>query len=73
MGILATIQATTLGYGSITNYGQPLMNFREARKISNSAWVASYDWGPPMFTDGLSYSFASAKAKWAVLQRIRFI
>ena len=25
------------------------MNFREARKISNSAWVASYDWGPPMF------------------------
>ncbi|MCJ7729205.1 MAG: cellulase family glycosylhydrolase, partial [Sedimentisphaerales bacterium] len=39
----------TLGYGSITNYGQPLMNFREARKISNTAWVASYDWKPPMF------------------------
>ena len=35
--------------GTITNYGQPLMNFREARKISNSAWVASYNWGPPMF------------------------
>jgi hypothetical protein len=38
--------------GTITNYGQPLANFREgARKISNSAWVASYDWGPPMFID----------------------
>ena len=35
--------------GTITNYGQPLMNFRETRKISGSAWVASYDWGPPMF------------------------
>jgi len=35
--------------GNITSYGQPLANFREARKISNSAWVASYDWGPPMF------------------------
>ncbi len=35
--------------GNITNYGQPLWDFREARKISNSAWVASYDWGPPMF------------------------
>ncbi|HEY5504080.1 MAG TPA: PA14 domain-containing protein, partial [Sedimentisphaerales bacterium] len=35
--------------GTITSYGQPLADFREARKISNSAWVASYDWGPPMF------------------------
>jgi len=35
--------------GTISNYGQPLMDFREARKISNSAWVASYNWGPPMF------------------------
>jgi fibronectin type 3 domain-containing protein len=41
--------------GTITNYGQPLMNFREARKINNSAWVASYDWGPPMFTGGSSW------------------
>ncbi|MGD0552154.1 MAG: cellulase family glycosylhydrolase [Sedimentisphaerales bacterium] len=40
----------TLGYGSITNYGQPLQNFREARNISNSAWVSSYDWTPTMFT-----------------------
>jgi hypothetical protein len=38
-----------LGYGSITNYGQPLSNFREARKIGSGAWVASYDWLPPMF------------------------
>jgi hypothetical protein len=35
--------------GTITDYGQPLMNFREARKISSSAWVASYDWRPTMF------------------------
>ncbi len=40
----------TLGYGSITNYGQPLQDFREARNISNSAWVSSYDWTPTMFT-----------------------
>jgi fibronectin type 3 domain-containing protein len=35
--------------GTITNYGQPFMDFREARKISGSAWVASYNWGPPIF------------------------
>ncbi len=35
--------------GTITNYGQPISDFREARQISNSAWVASYNWGPPMF------------------------
>jgi len=37
------------GDGTITSYGQPLADFREARKISNGAWVASYNWGPPMF------------------------
>ena len=35
--------------GTITGYGQPLMEFREQYGISNTAWVASYDWGPPMF------------------------
>ncbi len=40
----------TIGYGCITTYGQPLQNFREARNISNSAWVSSYDWSPTMFT-----------------------
>ncbi len=35
--------------GTITNYGQPLMDFREENQISGTAWVASYDWGPPMF------------------------
>jgi len=35
--------------GADANFGQPIMNFRETRQISNSAWVASYDWGPPMF------------------------
>ena len=50
------------------------MDFREARKISNSAWVASYDWGPPMFTwTALAGRFASAKVKWAALQKISFI
>ncbi len=37
--------------GTISNYGQPLMDFCEERKISNSAWIASYDWRPPMFWD----------------------
>jgi hypothetical protein len=36
--------------GTITNYGQPFMNFIEGLKIGNTAWVASYDWGPPMFS-----------------------
>jgi hypothetical protein len=35
--------------GTITNYGQPLMNFCEERKISSSAWVADYSWEPRMF------------------------
>ncbi len=35
--------------GTITEYGQPVMDFIEGLKISNTAWVASYDWGPPMF------------------------
>jgi len=35
--------------GTITNYGQPLMDFIEGLGIGNTAWTASYDWGPPMF------------------------
>jgi hypothetical protein len=35
--------------GTITDYGLPLENYREARKISSSAWCASYDWEPTMF------------------------
>lgn len=35
--------------GTITDYGQPLMDFIEGLGISNTAWVASRDWGPPMF------------------------
>ena len=34
---------------TITNYGQPLMDLLEEVGIGNTAWVASYDWGPPMF------------------------
>ena len=44
-----SIDASSGLQGTITNYGQPLADFREARKISNSAWVASYNWEPPMF------------------------
>jgi hypothetical protein len=35
--------------GTISEYGQPLSNFREQYGIGHTAWVASYDWGPPMF------------------------
>jgi len=35
--------------GTITGYGQPLSDFREQYQIGHTAWVASYDWGPPMF------------------------
>ncbi|MBN1764661.1 MAG: cellulase family glycosylhydrolase, partial [Sedimentisphaerales bacterium] len=34
---------------TISNYGQPLMDFVEELKISHTAWVASYDWRPTMF------------------------
>jgi hypothetical protein len=44
-----TTTSDSLLNGTITNYGAPLRDFREARKISSSAWVASYDWQPPMF------------------------
>jgi endoglucanase len=39
----------SIAYGSISDYGQPLMDFIEARGISNTAWCANYEWGPPMF------------------------
>ncbi len=35
--------------GTITDYGQPLMDFIEGLQISNSAWIASSDWEPSMF------------------------
>lgn len=35
--------------GTISEYGQPLMDFIEGLEIGNTAWVASYNWGPPMF------------------------
>jgi len=36
-------------HGTITSYGQPLMNFVEGLKISSSAWEACSAWEPPMF------------------------
>ena len=44
-----TTTSETLLNGTVSNYGQPLMNFIEGLKISNTAWCASYNWGPPMF------------------------
>jgi hypothetical protein len=35
--------------GTIADYGQPLSDWREARKISSSAWVTDYSWQPEMF------------------------
>jgi len=35
--------------GTIANYGQPLMDFYEGYKISNSAWVTDYSWQPQMY------------------------
>lgn len=35
--------------GTITNYGQPLIDFMAELDIGYTAWVASCDWGPPMF------------------------
>ncbi|MBI5550395.1 MAG: glycoside hydrolase family 5 protein [Desulfobacterales bacterium] len=34
---------------TISAYGQPLVNFMEQNGLSWTAWVASTDWGPPMF------------------------
>ncbi len=42
-------------HGTITNYGQPLMDFHEGYKISNSAWVADYSWEPPMFNSSWTF------------------
>ena len=36
-------------YGTISNYGEPIKEFIEGIGIGSIAWVASYNWGPPMF------------------------
>ena len=48
-GFSETATAGSLNEGTISNYGQPLMDFLEGQKISHSAWIASYDWQPSMF------------------------
>jgi hypothetical protein len=37
--------------GTISNYGEPIKEFVEGIGIGSIAWVASYNWGPPMFND----------------------
>jgi len=44
-----TTTSETLLNGTISNYGQPLMDFREDLGIGHTAWCASHNWGPPMF------------------------
>jgi len=48
-GFSMSMGPDTLLNGTITNYGQPLMNFIEQYGVSNTAWCADYAWGPPMF------------------------
>jgi len=47
--------------GTITNYGQPLMDFYEGLKISHSAWVTDYVWSPPMFTSSWALRVGEAE------------
>ena len=42
-------QSNYITNGTISNYGQPLKEFVEGIGIGSIAWVASYDWEPPMF------------------------
>lgn len=44
-----TTTSETLLNGTISGYGQPLMDFIERLGIGNTAWCASHNWGPPMF------------------------
>jgi len=46
-----TTTSETLLNGTISGYGQPLMDFIERLGIGHTAWVASYSWGPPMFNE----------------------
>jgi endoglucanase len=46
-----TTTSETLLNGTISGYGQPLMDFIERLGIGNTAWCASYNWGPPMFNE----------------------
>jgi fibronectin type 3 domain-containing protein len=38
--------------GTLSGYGQPFHEFREAHGIGHTAWCADYEWGPPMFNSG---------------------
>jgi fibronectin type 3 domain-containing protein len=53
----------TLLNGTISNYGQPLMDYYEGLKISNSAWVTHHTWTPPMFD---ANGFTSTPSRWAL-------
>jgi endoglucanase len=44
-----TTTSDTLLNGTITGYGQPLMNMLDQYGISWTSWVAHTDWQPPMF------------------------
>lgn len=48
-GFSMSMGSSTLMNGTITEYGQPLMDFLELHGIGNTAWCADYLWGPPMY------------------------
>ncbi len=50
--------------GTITEYGQPLMDFIEGLGIGNTAWCASYNWGPPMFDNPDPVGWSNPPGPW---------
>ncbi len=57
-----TTTTDTLTNGTISNYGQPLADFREQYGVGHTAWVASEEWGPPMF----EYRTSFPQGAWAL-------
>lgn len=50
--------------GTISNYSQPLMDFIEGLGIGNTAWVASHNWGPPMFYNPDPVNWSNPPGPW---------
>lgn len=59
-----TTTSDTLLNGTITNYGQPLMDFINGLGIGNAAWCASYNWGPPMFSNPDPVNWSNPPGPW---------
>ncbi|MFH1370055.1 MAG: cellulase family glycosylhydrolase [Planctomycetota bacterium] len=59
-----TTTSDNLLNGTITEYGQPLMDFIEGLGIGNTAWVASHNWGPPMFDNPDPVGWSNPPGHW---------